>query len=478
MKFRAVIHLRPTPGIILRLSPEPGTIWVENEFGGADLGDPRLTKRLIKIAAQFAANPCASIPLACETPDRLKAAYRFFDNDKVNEQEILEPHGQANKTRVAGQTVVLAVQDTTQLDFTHHPATTGLGMLTDTAHQGLFYHPTLLVTPAKVPLGVVDHLVWERPRAECGKKHQRRQRPISHKESRKWLHSLAKTAQLQAATPQVHLVNIADREGDIYDYFARAAGLQIDVLVRAAWNRCLAAADGDHLWEHLAASPVAGELAIEVPRRPGQAARRARLSVRYRRVSLQPPRSRYQEKDLEPVTVWAVYAHEDHPPPGQEAVSWMLLTTVPVATLNEATEKIHWYSCRWQIELFFKILKSGCKIEQVQLETAARLRRCLAIYAVVAWRVLFLTMQARAVPDLPSDVLLELAEWQALYCHHHHTRTPPPQPPTLAAAVRMIGQLGGFIGRKGDGHPGSTVIWRGLTRLQDLAAAWRLWRGA
>ena len=248
--------------------------------------------------------------------------------------------------------------------------------------------------------------------------------------------------------------------------------------MRAAWDRRLAQADGDHLWEHLAAAARSGELDIHVPRQKGKPARRAVLAVRHRRVSLQPPRSRYREKDLQPVTVWAVYAHEDHPPPGQEAISWMLLTTVPVATFDEATAKIHWYTCRWQIELFFKILKSGCKIEQVQLETAGRLRRCLAIYAVVAWRVMFLTMQARAVPDLPSDVLLALEEWQALYCHHHQTKTPPPQPPTLAVAVRMIGRLGGFIGRKSDGHPGSTVIWRGLQRLQDLAAAWRLWRGA
>ena len=337
------------------MSPDQGATWVEQEFGGADLGDPRRTKRLLKISAKFAGNPGASIPLACETPDRLKAAYRFFDNDKVNELEILAPHGQANKTRMAGQAVVLAVQDTTQLDFTHHPATTGLGMLTDTAHQGLFYHPTLLVTPEKVPLGVADHLVWERPAAECGKKHQRKSRPISDKESRKWLHSLEKTAQLQKDQPDVHLVNVADREGDIYDYFVTAQRLQTDVLVRAAWNRRLAHADGDHLWDHLAAAAVAGELDIAVPRRKGKPARGAVLAVRYRRVYLRPPRGRYQEKDLKPVAVWAVYAHEEHPPPGQEAVSWMLLTTTTVATFDEATEKIHWYTCRWQIELFFKI---------------------------------------------------------------------------------------------------------------------------
>jgi len=199
------------------LSPDQGATWGEKEFGGADLGDLRRTKRLIKIAAQFAGNPGASIPLAGETPDRLKAAFRFFDNDQVTEPNRLEPHRQANKARMAGQAVVLAVQDTTPLDYTHHPATTGLGLLTDTAHQGLFYHPTLLVTPEKVPLGVADHLVWERPAAECGKKHQRKQRPIRDKESRKWLHSLEKTAQLQKDRPEVHLINIADREGDIYD---------------------------------------------------------------------------------------------------------------------------------------------------------------------------------------------------------------------------------------------------------------------
>jgi hypothetical protein len=226
------------------LSPDQGATWVEKEFGGADLGDPRLTKRLIKISAKFAGNPDASIPLACETPDRLKAPYRFFDNDKVNELEILEPHRQANKTRMAGQAVVLAVQDTAQLDFTHHPAATGLGMLTDTARQGLFYHPTLLVTPEKVPLGVADHLVWERPAAECGKKHRRKQRPIRDEESHKRLHGLEKTAQLQKDRPEVHLINLADREGDIYDYFFTAQHLKIDVLVRAAWPKRTAATCG------------------------------------------------------------------------------------------------------------------------------------------------------------------------------------------------------------------------------------------
>ena len=457
------------------MSRDQGTTWRDNEFSGADFGDPRLTKRLIQIAQKLANNPQASIPQACGTWEETKAAYRFFDNEKVNEHSIQEPHQQATHDRAKKYATVLAVQDTTQLDFTHHPATQGLGMLNDQAHQGFFYHPTLLVTPGKVPLGIIDHQVWERPAEDCGKRHQRKQKPITEKESQKWLHSLRKTAQLQEELPQVQMVNVADREADIYDYFQLAHKLEVDVLVRAAWNRRIDQPE-KYLWDHMAHLPVSQYLTIAVPRKPGQAKREAVLSLRYSKVALQPPRHRYREKDLQPVTVWVVYAHEENPPAGLAAISWMLLTTLTVQNALEAEEKVQWYTCRWQIELLFKVLKSGCRIEQLQLETAVRLRRCLAVYALIAWRVLFLTMQSREVPNLPCDILLEVEEWQALYCYIHHTTSPPMQPPTLREATRMIARLGGFLGRKGDGHPGATTIWRGLQRLQDIAAAWSLGR--
>jgi cytochrome c oxidase subunit IV len=457
------------------LSREQGTNWKDNEFSGADFGDPRLTKRLVQIAQKLANNPPASIPQACGNWEETKAAYRFFDNDKVNEHNIQEPHQQATYDRAKRHTTVLAVQDTTQLDFTHHPDTEGLGILNDQAHQGFFYHPTLLVTPEKVPLGIIDHQVWDRPKEDFGKKHQRKQKPITEKESRKWLHSLEKTAQLQEALPQVQLVNVADREADIYDYFQLAHDLEVNVLVRAAHNRRVDQPE-KYLWDHMADVQVSQHLNIVVPRKPGQTKREAVLSIRFSQVALQPPIHRYREKDLQPVIVWVVYAHEDDPPAGLKAISWMLLTTLAVQTALEAVEKVQWYICRWQIELLFKILKSGCRIEQLQLETAERLRRCLAVYALIAWRVLFLTMQSREVTNMPCDILLELEEWQALYCYIHNTKTPPTQPPTLEAATRMIARLGGFLGRKGDGHPGATTIWRGLQRLQDIAAAWSLGR--
>lgn len=460
--------------IILTLSQDQGKTWAEIEFGGAELGDPRLTKRLIRIAEKFANNPTGSIPHACGAWDEIKGAYRFFDNDKVNEHEIIEPHQHVTQERAKNYATVLAVQDTTQINFTHHPATTGLGMLNDPSHQGLFYHPTLLVTPDKVPLGVIGHQVWERPVEDFGKKHKRKDRPISEKESQKWLISLEKTANLQKELPQVKIVNVADREADIYDYFQLAHHLEVDVLVRAAWNRRIDQPE-KYLWDHMAKVPVSQYIDITIPRKKGQSKREAVLSVRYGELSLLPPKHRYQEKDLKPVTVWAIYAHEENPPEGVEAISWMLLTTLAVQTASEAIEKIQWYTCRWEIEIFFKVLKSGCRIQELQLETAERLRRCLAVYAVVAWQVLFLTMQSREVPHLPCDVLLETEEWQALYCYVHKIKSPPAQPPTLMEATRMIARLGGFIGRKSDGHPGPTTIWRGLQRLQDITHAWCIW---
>jgi hypothetical protein len=222
--------------------------------------------------------------------------------------------------------------------------------------------------------------------------------------------------------------------------------------------------------------PVSGFVTITVPRKKGQPHREAILSIRYDQVSLKPPKHRSKEKDLQPVMLWAIWAHEQNPPKGVEPISWMLLTTIPIASFEEALEKVQWYTCRWHIELLFKILKSGCRIEQRQFETADRIKRCLAVDAVVAWRVLYLTMLSRNIPQMPCDVLLETEEWQALYCFIHRTKTPPPKPPTLMEATRMIARLGGFLGRKSDGHPGPTTIWRGLQRLQDIALTWSLGR--
>lgn len=298
---------------------------------------------------------------------------------------------------------------------------------------------------------------------------------IAAKESQKWLASLEATAQFQRELPQVRLVSVADREADVFDFFAKAQELDLHLLVRAARNRRVPQPE-KYLWDHLEAVPRAAHFTIEVPRRSGKASRTATMAVRFSPVSLLPPKQRRGDPRLQTIHLWAVYAKEEEPPPGEAAISWLLLSTIPVTSLAEALEKLQWYTCRWQIEIFFKILKSGCRIGKLQLETAARLRRCLAMYAVVAWRILYLTMESRRVPHLSCEALLAPEEWQALGCFSRRPPTPPAEPPAPLQATKMIAKLAGFPGRAGDGFPGPATLWQGMPRLADIVVAWRLGR--
>ncbi|MFL5801847.1 MAG: IS4 family transposase [Roseiflexaceae bacterium] len=216
-------------------------------------------------------------------------------------------------------------------------------------------------------------------------------------------------------------------------------------------------------------------MTIHLGKRAKQEARTATLNVRWRQVTLRPPNSRAKQK-LPSITVWAVWALEPDPPPGVERVEWLLLTTVPITTTADALERLAWYAARRAIEVWHKVLKSGCRIEEKQLESAERLRRCLTLYSVIAWRILYATMLARAAPDAPCTVLLDDDEWQGLYCRIQRVALAPERPPSLRQAVRWIAQLGGFQGRKRDGEPGVAVLWKGFQQLVHSAAMYRIMR--
>jgi len=444
--------------------------WAEQEFGNANLGDYRRTQRLIQLAEQRGSQPNASITQSCGDNASAKAAYRFYENEAISITAILSSHLQATQTRMSQESVVLAVQDTTQLDYTHHPATEGLGTLHNKKQQGMLMHATLAVTPERVPLGIIHQQIWTRPAEDYGKKHKRKQLPIQEKESQKWLSSLEATSQMQKQLPQTKLVSVGDREADVYELFALSHTLSQDVLVRASWDRKVEHPE-NHLWSFLESQPVAGTLTVTVPRKGKQPARQVELSVRYAKVTLHPP-NRPKPVELAPISLWAVLACEEHPPEGVEAVSWLLLTSTPVNSFQEACQRIQWYTCRWLIEIFHKILKSGCRVEERQFSTAENIQRYLAVDEVVAWRVLYLTMVGRKTPDMPCTAIFEAHEWQGLYCFIHKTNTPPDEPPTLRQVTRWIAQLGGFLGRKRDGDPGVTVLWRGLQRLYDIVDTW------
>jgi hypothetical protein len=218
------------------------------------------------------------------------------------------------------------------------------------------------------------------------------------------------------------------------------------------------------LWETLQAAPVLGTVDVSVPRHPGEPTRQCTLALRSIPITLKPPHAR---KRLGTVDVWGILATEVSPPQGAP-IEWLLLTTVPAPVVNDAIERVHWYTCRWTIEVWHRVLKTGCRIESRQLETVERLAVALTLYSIIAWRILYATMLSRIAPELPCTVLLTKEEWQALYCNIKRVPEPIAKPPSLALVVLWIAKLGGFLARKGDGAPGPQVLWRGFQHLPHI----------
>jgi Transposase DNA-binding/Transposase Tn5 dimerisation domain len=441
--------------------------WATREMASVNFGDQRLNRRAARVLDTLGAKPTVSIPAACKGWSETQAAYRFFAQERVTAQEILAPHTQCTLERARGRSVVLAIQDTSELDYTSKPGIVGLGPLTYANQHGLHIHPTLMVTPERVPLGVFDAWNWARDPEAFGT--DRGPRPIEEKESIRWLEGYQRVCEAQAELPTTRLVYVADREGDIYELFAEAeksGPARAELLIRANQNRCLS--DGHKLWEQAAAAPVLGEITFTMPATKTRAAREVTQTLRAAAVVIKAPSGKRTRAPA--VRLTAVLAREEAPPKGVEAIQWLLLTTCAVDTFEQAGEILSWYLARWAIELFFKILKSGCKVEELQLEHLDRLEPALAMYMIVAWRVLLLTTLGRACPDLPCDVVFETEEWRAAYTVAKKA-PPPTTPPSLGEMVRIVAGFGGYLNRKHDGFPGSQTLWIGLQRVQDFALA-------
>ena len=366
--------------------------------------------------------------------------------------------------------VVLVPQDTTDLDYTAHAATSGLGELPATRHRGLMVHSGLAVTPQRVPLGLIHQEVWARPVEESGKSADRKNRPLREKESRKWLTALKTTKRWARTMPFARVVSVGDREADVFDLVRFGVRIRQDLLIRVTQNRCVEAPER-WLFQQLRAQLVSGYRTVVTPRRPKQPSREAVLSIRSTPVRLKPPKDRKRQGTI--VTVWAVLATEEHPPEGVEPIVWALVTTVPVESLEDAQERIDWYTCRWIIEEYHRVLKTGLRIEDRQLQTAERLKRSLTIDAIVAWRILALVKESRRSASAACTGWLTAQEWQTLWQVTQPNVPLPTEAPSLRGMVRAIAQLGGFAGRKGDGEPGPETVWRGWQRLQDFLLAFQ-----
>lgn len=463
--WRNMLCVEPPIRLCEKPRPEAPKHWAEEEFGTVRLYDERLKQRLYTLAQDFYNCPQANIPEACGSKAGAMGAYRFFQNPKVTMDVVLTAHTEATLERIKEHRVVLVPQDTTTLNYSTHPMTDGLGPVNNKEDHaiGLLLHDTLAFTEEGTPLGILDAQCWARDPEEKGKRYRRKELPIEQKESMKWLRSYQKAAQVQKLCPKSMLVVMGDRESDIYELFLEASkepeGPKL--LVRAEKTR-KRKVDQEFLWTFMAKQKVAGCLKIHLPHRGSRKARDVWIDVRFAKVVLNAPK-RYGSTPS--VTVWAVYVTEQGNKTVPSPIEWMLLSTVEVKNFRDAQKRVEWYSGRWGIEVYHRTLKGGCRIQDRQLETADRLETCLGVDMVVAWRIYHLAMLGREIPETPCTVFFKEIEWKALCCYVNKTPIAPEKPPSIGKAVFMLGSIGGHLGRKGDGFPGTQTLWRGLAKL-------------
>jgi hypothetical protein len=457
----------PRPRLGEAIGAESPQSWAEEEFGRVRFYDPRLKQRLYQIAKDFAGCSQGPIPERCGTKARTMGAYRFFQNPKVSMDVLLTAHTEATIDRIRQHRIVLAPQDTTSLNYNTNPMKEGLGPISTkrTEAIGLLLHDTMAFSEQGTPLGILDAQAWARDPKDKGKRERRKHLPIEQKESRKWLRSFRKVAEIQKVCPNTKLISIGDRESDVYELFLEATQDPHGPGLLVRMNRSAARKVGHvPLWHYMAKRRVDGTIPLHIPHSGSRKARDTILDVRFGEVELKPPN---RLKHHGPIRAWVVYVREQrkHVADGSP-IEWMLLTTVEVRTFEDAQQRVQWYGRRWGIEVYHRTMKSGCRIEDRYLDPSGGLKACIGIDMVVAWRVFHLTMLSRETPDAPCTVFFTNEEWQALCIYTSKNPVPPKQPPTTAQATRLVGTMGGHLGRKADGPPGTKSLWRGLQRLE------------
>jgi hypothetical protein len=450
---------------------------IGDELQGVDLNDKRLNRRAKQLLETLAGDPAAMINSACNGWEETMAAYRFFNNPKVQPEKLLQPHIEATKQRINCQPVVLLVQDTTELDYIKHPPRDA-GVLNREDRFGLYDHTTLAVTPERLCLGVVNVELYDRTPESLGRAQERSSDPIETKESYRWLKSYRRACELAVEHPETEIISVGDAEADIYDIYVDALQQKTpaEFLVRARVERSLpekdTSAGGDVYYkvrDEVANSKLKTIWQVDLPRTQKRAARCATMEVRAASVTVKPPHAR---SSLPEVQLQVVLVEEINGPQDGTDVCWLLITSLPVKTLSQIQQVVEYYTARWSIEVYFRTLKTGCKVERMQLETKHRQRNALMLYKIAAWRVMYLTFLGRECPELPADVLFSEAEWKSVW--QIVEREPPPaEVPLLGDFLPVLAQLGGYNRRAGDAPPGPQAIWVALRRMSDFALAWQ-----
>jgi hypothetical protein len=517
-----------------------------NELEDICFGDKRIDKRSKILLESLYAGVNSGLTSSCRGKAEIKGAYRFFDNDSVDHNKIIEPHYLKTLERIKKHKIIGRCQDTTDIDMKHMETVENLGVLNDTKRPGCSLHPVIAFTPDKLCLGVVSTKFIIRPAEELGKKTHNNLRDIKDKESFRWIEGYRAACKIAEECPETKCVSIGDRESDIYELLLEATNPanKADIIIRA-WhdrkvdlprteehenlinenvklqnenknlslankkaiknkkivslspeereiyeknkisieqnkiliktNNSIVLADEkikNTFLHQLNKGNIIGTVEFELHKRGDRKSRTVKQNIRAITIDLMPS---VHKKNLPKLSINAVLLEEIDTPAGEEPISWMFLTTLSIDSLEDIQLIIKLYISRWGIELFFKVLKSGCKIEELQFKEASRLLSCISLYMIVAWRVLFTTFLGRECPDAPCSILFETDEWQSVYASHMKAM-PPNEPPKLGEFMLMIAALGGYQARKSQGPPGMIVIWKGLQKAYGLSEGWAMHR--
>jgi len=470
--------------------------WVNDEFSILNLNDLRVTRSAKKNISALAAQPGVSIPQAFNTAYEIKACYEFFQNGKVTAEKILKPHIEATLDRIRSYPVILLPQDTSSLNYSSKHSMEDRGNISAKNNQGFFLHPLLAITPSRINLGVVDAKIWAREqRKETLTRKQIYRLPIEKKERIRWAESYKVACQVAAKCPNTQLISITDREGDFAELFEIVCESTKNdnfahIIVRGDHNRALIENSKEKqidqkqlsdeekealnsereiqrkLKSKLKNSPSLGTITFTIPSTKQRNGRDVTQTIKASQITFKKRITGSPQ-----VSMNVVMAIEESPPSGEDPLVWWFLTTLPIDTIEQAVQIIEYYLVRWEIEIYFKVLKSGCKVEERGLTNGAIIP-LIAVFLVIAWRIMYAMKLGRSSPEISSEVLFSPAEWKPVYKVLNKGSILPETSPNLGEFITMIARLGGYLNRKNDPPPGPTVMWRGFNKMHTLREAW------
>jgi Transposase DNA-binding/Transposase DDE domain len=436
--------------------------WAEQTFGGVQLQDLRRTRRAVQAASKLAENPLGTLPAQLQSWKETKALYRLLDEPDVTFAALMQPHFEQTREQALSSPVVLLVQDTTDIDLSHRHKISGVGQIGNERGRGFFVQTVLAVRPAtREVLGCLAQEPFVRiPAPQGEQRYERRKR--DERETDVWMRQVQAIGTPESAS---RWVPVGDRGADMFPFFQACRSTQTHFLVRAAQNRRVQESQEEisSSLTQARAFPSQASRPFEVPARHGRQGRSTQLQLAFGQLTLLPPRHE-PRAGQDPMTVWVIHVWEEQAPEGEEPLEWILLTSVPTTTLEHAWERVDWYQCRWLVEDYHQCLKSGCRIEERQLQTVDGLIRLLGLLSPLAVRLLQVRALAREDPERPAHEVIEPLMLAVLAQRSGHS----PATMTLGTFWTEVARLGGYLARSHDGPPGWRTIWKGWLSLQTL----------